>query len=123
MAKFFGVGRTFARGKGGIPARLEDAELIRDSVFQIIGTRPGERVFRPEFGTRVKDLLFESTGPVLQALIKREVERALRKFEPRIKVLSVITTSDNDTSLIVAVEYRVFDIEDAVTVVVGGGNV
>lgn len=119
MAKFYGIGRTFKKGKGGIPARVEDADLIRDSVFQIMGTSPGQRVMRPWFGMRLLDLLFNSQGPVLNALVKREVQRVLKSSEPRLRVLDVVTTVDRETKLNVDVAYEVLGVEDRVSVPVG----
>lgn len=118
MAKFFGIGRSFKKGIGGIPARVEDQELIRDSVFQILETGVGERVMRPNFGGRLNNLAFETQGPVLNALVKREVVALLTRFEPRVKVLEVIPTEE-DTKLTIDVIYEALGVVDKVTVQVG----
>ena len=119
MAKFFGVGRTFRKGRGGIPARMEDRELIRDSLFMLLTTGIRERVMRPAFGSRLQDLVFESQGVVLNALIKREVRRLLTSFEPRVELLSINTTED-DTLLLVDIRYKVLGVEDQVQVPLEG---
>lgn len=115
MATFFGVGRSFRKGKDGIPARVEDVDLVRDSIFQTINTVVGERVMRPTFGSLVTRLLFETTGPVLTSLAKREIQRSLRQFEPRVKILEVITT-ERDTVLNIDVTYSVLGVESTVSV-------
>lgn len=118
-AKFFGIGRTFAKGVGGIPGRVEDKDLIRDSVFQILNTGRGSRVMRPGFGSQLHSLVFESQGPILSALIKREVVGVLARTEPRIQVLEVKVTQENETKAVVDVLYRCLGVEDTIQIPVG----
>lgn len=119
MARVFGVGRTFKKGKGGIPARIEDADLIKDSMVQILITSMGERVMRPGFGSQVSGLVFETQSGILSSKVKHEVIRVLQKFEPRIKVISVTTTAE-DTAMMVDIVYNVLGVEDKVSIPFGG---
>ena len=43
---------------GGIASSALE-ENIRESIFIVLGTAPGERVMRPDFGCRIHDLMFE----------------------------------------------------------------
>lgn len=115
MARFYGVGRTFKNGKGGIPARVEDAALIRDSLIQLFSTKRGERVMRPEVGSGLKDLLFESTGPALRGKVRREVNRIFQLFERRAQLLE-IDIKEIDTKVIVDIIYQVDGIEEVVSI-------
>lgn len=119
QAKFFGIGRTFKKGVGGIPGRVEDKDLIRDSVFQIMNTGRGSRVMRPGFGSLLHRLVFESQGPILNALIKREVVGVLSRAEPRIQVLEVKVTQENETRAVVDITYRCLGVEDTIQIPVG----
>jgi len=63
---FQGMGWSFRdlvapREEGGVvPSLFEDA--VRQSVWLILATAPGERVMRPDFGCRIHDLLFATAS-------------------------------------------------------------
>ena len=44
--------------RNGTVAMSADEDLIRESIIIILGTAPGERVMRPNFGCEIHDLLF-----------------------------------------------------------------
>ena len=53
----------------------------------ILGTAPGERPMRPEFGCGIHDYVFESVDAYLVGRLELEVRRALDRWEPRIDVV------------------------------------
>ncbi len=59
-------------------------ENVRQSIFVILGTAPGERVKRPKFGCKLQELVFAPCVPLTGALAEKYVTEALFKFEPRI---------------------------------------
>ena len=75
---------------------LSDGEQsVRDAIGIILGTAPGERSMRPEFGCRVHELVFDSIDALTAGRIEREVRTALDRWEPRIDVLDVrVRTSE-----------------------------
>ncbi|MEE9367967.1 MAG: GPW/gp25 family protein [Pontiella sp.] len=86
-------------------------EHIRESIIQILGTRPGERFMNPEFGSKLKDLVFEQNDSVLKGLIRHHVNDAIRRWKKRIIVTDVsfddsIQNTDNHL-LPVIISYRV----------------
>jgi hypothetical protein len=62
----------------------------------ILGTAPGERLFRPEFGCAIHDILFEPNTMLTAAKIEYEVKRSLLAFEPRISDVEVKAAPDDD---------------------------
>ena len=64
----------------------EDAVL--NSVINIISTRKGERIFDPEFGSKIPDLLFEPIDAQTAHDIKISMILAIEKWEPRVKIHS-----------------------------------
>ena len=54
-----------------------------------MSTHVGERVMRPTFGWRRDALLFESISTSFATFLKREVEKAVLFFEPRIELDTV----------------------------------
>ena len=68
---------------GGISSSSLD-ENVRESIFIILGTAPGERVNRPTFGCRIHDLMFAPNNYITSAMAESYVEEALYKFEQRL---------------------------------------
>ena len=62
---------------------------INESIQQILSTCPGERVMLPEFGSRLRDLLFEPNNAVLKALARVYVIDAIKRWEKRVMVKEV----------------------------------
>ena len=50
---------------------------------------PKERLFQPEFGTGIRGLLFEQMNPITEQRMKKEIESAVARHEPRAEVLGV----------------------------------
>jgi Bacteriophage baseplate protein W len=86
-----------------------DEEKIQQSVLVILGTAQGERVMRPDFGSRLRELVFAPLNSSTKSLVASAVTEALVKWEPRIDVLSVQASEQvaDPGTLIVNVEYRV----------------
>lgn len=57
---------------------------IRESIHQILNTRPGQRFMNPEFGSYVHELVFEQNDAILQGLLTHYIRDALEKWEKRI---------------------------------------
>ena len=64
-------------------------EHIRESILQILGTRIGERFMNPEFGSRLKDLVFEQNDEVLKGLLRHYVIDAIKRWEKRVIITEV----------------------------------
>lgn len=111
MAKnnFIGSGFAFpmhVNVLGGTGMSEEDAN-IRQSMMIILGTAPGERLYRPEFGCAIHDILFEPNTMLTAAKIEYEVKRSLLAFEPRISDVEVRAMPDEDepTRMNVSISY------------------
>lgn len=107
---FLGVGWAHPVSRDG--ARIATAayeDSIRDAVWLILATAPGERVMRPDFGCGIHDLVFATASATTLGEVVREVTDALVRWEPRIEVLEVDAAPDPDepARLLVQVDYRV----------------
>tara|TARA_B100001996_G_scaffold367823_1_gene339801 strand:+ start:339 stop:764 length:426 start_codon:yes stop_codon:yes gene_type:complete len=76
--------------------KLTDVEAVKRSVRNLINTRHYERPFHPEIGSGVRDLLFEPMTPLTSINLKRKVEEVLVNFEPRINLVQIISTPDEE---------------------------
>jgi len=100
----------FSERTGGTE-ESSDLDRIRESILQILETRPGERFMRPEFGSRVKDLVFEQNDAVLKGLLRFHITDAIRRWEKRVTVTNVSFDDSPETTdanrLLVRIAYRV----------------
>jgi hypothetical protein len=108
---FLGVGWAFppcvqADGRVATVAFEED---IRQAIHIILGTNPGERVMRPDFGAGLNAFVFEPLNETTQQSVKTRVEEALVDWEPRIDVeeVRVVIDSAERNKLLITVSYRV----------------
>lgn len=108
---FLGVGWAFPFGLAadGTAATVRHEEDIDQAIRIILGTNPGERVMRPDFGAGLEDFLFEPIAVGTLERIRRRVEEALVDFEPRIDVLRVEARPGGApvNRVDIAIEYRV----------------
>jgi len=83
---FLGKGLRFPVSinlNGGVStSQLE--ENVRQSLFVILGTAPGERVTRPKFGCEIHDLMFAPNTPITCARAEVYCAEAIYKYEPRV---------------------------------------
>jgi phage baseplate assembly protein W len=64
----------------GRTARSGDDAHIREMIEQLLFTRPGERVNRPEFGSGVMQLVFAPNSPELAATTQFLIQSALQQW-------------------------------------------
>jgi phage baseplate assembly protein W len=116
--------RTFAFQHPDIPSRLgtgllvnasgemvtvELGESVRQGIFILLTTIPGERVMRPDYGCDLHQLVFSPNDETTAGLAIYYVRRALDLFEPRAEVLRIDAgpNPDDPGRLDVTVDYRV----------------
>lgn len=78
--------------------KVEGHESINQSIRTIISTSYGERLMLPEFGSGVRQLLFNNIDSVTANHLKREITQALSTWESRINLLEVAITPDIDNN-------------------------
>lgn len=86
--------RTFLGNGWSYPPELErdstptrmvsNEENIRQSLWTLLSTSPGERVHRYDYGCPIRRYVFEVMDISTQTLLRDEIERAVVMFEPRV---------------------------------------
>lgn len=79
---------------------VEGADKIRQAIWTILCTEPGERLMRPDFGCGLRKFLMKPNTSATRALIKRDVKRSLAAWEPRINIGDVTVESGDDPAAI-----------------------
>jgi phage baseplate assembly protein W len=91
---------------------------IEQAIRIILETVPGERVMRPEFGCRAKELLFAPMNAATEVLLVRYVQLALEQWEPRVTIVSVrVVDSPSDGVWQVGINYEVKATHDTRSIV------
>jgi phage baseplate assembly protein W len=113
---FIGAGwsfpvRTDATGRIALVSHERE---IEESIRLILGTAPGERPMRPEYGCAIHDHVFAGVDPDIGGRIASEVRAALVRWEPRIEVRDVLISVDEDDAslLYIDIRYSVGDTND-----------
>ena len=95
--------------QGGIQLSRED-QKVKESIWIILRTGVGERVYRPNFGSRLSELAFAPMNSDTLLRIRLYVSQALEVWEPRIILDKVLTDPDPVRGRIdIIINYRLKD--------------
>ena len=109
-SEFAGVGWRFpVEIKNGKIAVTQAEESVRQAIWMILGTTPGERPMRPDFGCGIQALVFAPVNPSTLGQLATEVQQALILWEPRIDVIGVTAepVPGKPQEIAIAIDYRV----------------
>jgi len=84
---------TFARAAAAVEM-VSGLEDIQQSLMILLSTRIGERVMVAEYGCALSSMVFENLTTALLTRLHDMVERAIVKWERRIRVDDVLTEID-----------------------------
>jgi phage baseplate assembly protein W len=106
---FVGAGWSFplrTDATGSIALSSGDREL-EEAIALVLGTAPGERPMRPEYGCAIHDFVFAPADATTAGRIAYEVRVSLDRWEPRIEVTDVVVNFDpaDAATLYVDVQY------------------
>jgi phage baseplate assembly protein W len=93
---------------GGLGYVEGDAN-VEQSLRILLLTELGQRVMRPDFGTKAPRLVFAPGSLQYLSLLETTVRDAVRDWEPRVELESVRaeTAPDDETQVTVSIGYRV----------------
>ncbi|MDZ8035783.1 GPW/gp25 family protein [Nostoc sp. DedSLP04] len=98
--------------QGGIQLSRED-QKVKESIWIILRTGVGERVYRPTFGSRLSELAFAPLNSDTLLRIRLYVLEALEVWEPRITIDEVVTDPDPVRGRVdIIINYRLKDSPD-----------
>jgi phage baseplate assembly protein W len=84
-----------ASDKGFFDEAVND-DLIRGNIMQILGTRKGERVMLPLFGTRIWEYIHEPLDAPTIQFLRMEIFDAITMWEPRAVLRDVIMREERE---------------------------
>lgn len=91
----------------GRSAQTGGDDHVRDLIYQVLFTDPGERVNRPDFGCGIRSLLFMPNSDALAAATQTLVKGSLQKWlEQEIRVEKVAVEADGSALRVEVVYVR-----------------
>jgi uncharacterized protein len=96
VTDFIGSGWAFPVGVDatGQIALVRGSREIEQAMRLILSTYPGERPMRPNFGSKLRDFIFDGATWENAAAIAAEVRASLLVWEPRASVADVLVTPE-----------------------------
>ena len=82
-------------------------DQLRHNLRNLLLTNVGERVYQPEFGSRLRELCFEQLDESLPQRVEDEVRRAVNFWLPYVNIVEVetLTQEDNKSKIFVRVKF------------------
>ena len=112
----FFVGLDIHPGKKDL-ARATNENAIKRSIVNLLLTDYDERLYQPNLGANLKYLLFEPADGETLALMRRQIEICLSKFEPRMNILSLqLNTSADEQQINVTLMFTTVTIPKPITI-------
>ncbi len=79
---------------------VENIAAVVSSIDCILRTSPGERVMRPDFGSSLKNIIFENTNATLMNFLSRQIKEVIERWEDRVSVTEVQFFAEPDENQI-----------------------
>lgn len=90
---------------GGGVGRARDFEKIEQNVRHILSTRLGERPMLRTYGGGVHHRLQAPNDGTLRALVRHEIEQALRVHLPEARLTAPLRLASHEEELTIVIEY------------------
>ena len=95
-----GLGQPLVPDAGGRLPVVSGPEKVRQAIYTLLDTDPGERVMRPDFGCGLRRYLMQPNTPATRAGIEREITQALTRWEPRVRLVDIAVTPTDDRAMV-----------------------
>ena len=77
---------------------VADAVSVKRGIKNILLTENTERLFQPEVGSGIKNLLFEQMSDLTASILEDEVRSAIEAWEGRAEVLEIVVTPEDENN-------------------------
>ena len=85
-----------ANPQTGDVATVKDAVSVKRGIKNILLTAPFERLFQPEVGSGIKNLLFEPMTPLTEQRLSDACRDAIEAWEKRASVIDITVISEEE---------------------------
>ena len=92
------------------PRVLTNERAVAQALKRIVSTNYGEIPFEYFKGADVRSLIFENADGYSTFLLKDKIQRAIDKYEERVKILAIDVTYENSNDCFITIEFEVISI-------------
>ena len=85
-----------ANPQTGDVATVKDAVSVKRGIKNILLTAPFERLFQPEVGSGIKNILFEPMTPLTEQRLSDACRDAIDAWEKRASVINIAVIAEED---------------------------
>ena len=90
--------------------QVKDSNSVKRGIKNILLTENQERLFQPEIGSGLKNLLFEQMSDLTTQILEDEVRAAVEAWEGRAEILEIVVTPEEELNRYrVAVTFRIIN--------------
>jgi phage baseplate assembly protein W len=75
-----------------------DIDAVKNSLYNLFTTTPGEKILNPEYGLDFKQYLFVPATVDVAKYIRDEIYSQVARFEPRVRIVNVNITILEDVN-------------------------
>ena len=85
-----------ANPQTGDVATVKDAVSVKRGIKNVLLTAPFERLYQPEFGSGIKNILFEPMTPLTEQRLSDACRDAIDAWEKRASVINIAVISEEE---------------------------
>ncbi len=88
-----------------------DAKAIKADLLHLLLTRKGQRLYNPEFGTRLLEYIYEPYDELTFSEVREEIDTAVKTYLPQVNLdnLMVEPSPLSEYAVLVTIEYTITD--------------
>jgi phage baseplate assembly protein W len=103
----------------GAVLRFTNEKAVTRSIRNLLLTNPGERLYQPDLGSGIRQLLFEPISNFTSNMLSRFIEDTINKYEQRAKVIAVDVIPEEDKNrYTVTIVYVLINKQEPVSITV-----
>lgn len=76
-------------------AKYTNEEAVKRSVRNLIQTDKNDRLFHPELGCKVRNLLFENMSEIVVDEIRSTIRETVETYEPRARIIDIVVQAND----------------------------
>jgi phage baseplate assembly protein W len=89
----------------------DDNKAIRADLLHLLLTRKGQRLYNPEFGTKLLEFIYEPYDELTFGEIRNEIELTVKRYLPQVSLndLKVEPSPLNEYAVLLTIDYTITD--------------
>lgn len=113
-SRFYGFNPPFIGGARNVLSLQTDERLIKNDLVQLLLTVPGERAYRPTFGTPIRAVVFDNVDDSQLSGLESDITSAIVRNEERVRV-NIVTVTPVDDGIGLQIHVNVSPTHDQLT--------